>query len=483
MADAAEDGVAATSNVAEEVAGDAGNETKAGDSNEGEVSGAGEEGDAVNGADGEADETKEEAGDEEAGDEEAGEDVEREPAAPQWPFTTVKLFEKPEDGTASPEWQYRGPRAEGIAKGWIIEEKVPEPEPLDTRFYAAFYEQDIEAMQELVAESLEGVQQVVKDRCLLHQSCLLGAQNVLQFLLTNTEPDLLQVDAKQRSLLHCALDSSKDVRGQIVMEVLQALRARNEDQVHVVINSRDARLRSCVDIAAQDSGRGMLLHKLLYLKGDVNLPTNDGRLKGQRSPLILASMAGIDDNVKALCEAKAEVNYECKDDSNLTSTPLIYACMEGHFKVAKILLKAGADYTMKDLGNNSTPRQWAALMGNTACENLLASIEQEAAHQQELEEHSITDPQVDPNIPLSTQAAKLNAEFDSPAALELRKRTLKAQNEAYCNSSQNNFKPLLQCFLRHVLKDQPNNVMQYAARFFTQTDLAETVRNSTPSNP
>lgn len=100
----------------------------------------------------------------------------------------------------------------------------------------------------------------------------------------------------------------------------------------------------------------------------------------------------------------------------------------------KALLSAGVDINLKDEANGNTAKQWAVAMQHKECERLLEEADS---------------PDIDDSIiPLSKQTEELNKTFISPDSLKFRKAAIINQNKAFLKSKNNNFKPLLECFIK-----------------------------------
>eukprot|EP00750_Incisomonas_marina_P013048 INCI17210.3.p1 GENE.INCI17210.3~~INCI17210.3.p1 ORF type:complete len:581 (-),score=120.61 INCI17210.3:142-1848(-) len=352
-------------------------------------------------------------------------------------------------------WEQEKAAAADMPASGVDSSASPVVLPLPARVADAVNNGNARDLALCLSESASEVVELVNAEQLLHRAYLLGKTDVVDVLMATEGVQLSIVDGKKRSLLHCALDGPSTQRKDLVMKVLRSMDAGNADNVQAVINSRDSLQRSCVDLAARDTGGGRLLGKLLFLKGNPDVVDDSDAASNQKSPLALAAMAGLPQHVLALCVAKANVNRECLDEANGTSTPLIYAAMEGHHKVVKILLSAGADPSSVDRANGNTARQWASIMQHDACERLLAEVEEAAERQAQLAAGEALD---DPyNLfandgqtaaQLSQSAARVSKELVSLEALEVRKRVIEAQNKSFCASKENQFKPLMQCFLR-----------------------------------
>jgi len=209
------------------------------------------------------------------------------------------MYEKPEAGTSSQPWTYRGPAAE--RRAWRKSNNLPsesedeeELEPLEPRLLAAFEANDAGVIAELVEESSNGVAALVNDQKLLHKACLLGFSDIVKIFLTLEKLSGEDVDEKSRTCLHCALDAPFEQRKSVAVPVIDALHSRlNSENLASVVNSPDSLGRTCVDMAASHSGEGMLLEKILFLKGNPNAVN-----KKSKPPLALAAMAGLPAHIK-----------------------------------------------------------------------------------------------------------------------------------------------------------------------------------------
>lgn len=93
------------------------------------------------------------------------------------------------------------------------------------------------------------------------------------------------------------------------------------------------------------------------------------KLKGQGSPLFLASAKGQTEFVEFLL-GKIPAN-EIDSASKYGTTPLMGASIEGHADVVKVLVEAGADRSRKD-EQSKTAKDYAVLKGHTKIVELLS---------------------------------------------------------------------------------------------------------------
>ncbi|KAK4444707.1 hypothetical protein QBC34DRAFT_414527 [Podospora aff. communis PSN243] len=84
-------------------------------------------------------------------------------------------------------------------------------------------------------------------------------------------------------------------------------------------------------------------------------------------PLGIASCLGLDSVVGELLETTTQLEMR---DSEYGRTPLLWAAMEGHEAVVKLLLEKNADIEAKD-NDGGTPLLWAAMEGHEAVVKLL----------------------------------------------------------------------------------------------------------------
>lgn len=116
------------------------------------------------------------------------------------------------------------------------------------------------------------------------------------------------------------------------------------------------------------------------------------------------------------------------------------------------MLNANADVNVVDMANGNTPREWAKSLQHRKCEWLLEQAEVAATRNANKEASSENPFNLfnESAQSLSEQAAATSKSLISPEVLEERKQIINDQNRAFISSTENQFKPLLQCFLRFV---------------------------------
>ncbi len=155
------------------------------------------------------------------------------------------------------------------------------------------------------------------------------------------------------------------------------LKAAREGRIEIVsaalesgtdVNTTDLDGRAALQLAAFD-GHTHVVKKLLQAGAEVNHVDSFGR-----SALMFASTGPYADTVRALLGAGASVND--RDTSPDGFTALMFAAGEGQTEVAKLLLDASADPTLRDLKDGESARDFAAAKGfNEVIELLDAALE------------------------------------------------------------------------------------------------------------
>lgn len=136
-------------------------------------------------------------------------------------------------------------------------------------------------------------------------------------------------------------------------------------------DERDPEKRTILMYAAFN-GQTDIVKLLLEAGAEVNLQDNTGS-----SALMFAASGPGTDSVQALLEAGAKINMI---DNNEHFTALMWAAAEGQPENVVLLLKNGADMTLKDI-DGDTAKSFAEKAGHTAIVKFLEEAEAKAETQ------------------------------------------------------------------------------------------------------
>lgn len=127
------------------------------------------------------------------------------------------------------------------------------------------------------------------------------------------------------------------------------------------VDARDAEKRTLIMYAAFN-GRAEVVKNLITAGADINAQDKIGT-----SVLMFAASGPSTPTVQILLDAGAKINVV---DNNEHFSALMWAAAEGQPDNVKLLLKNGADLTLKDV-DGDTAESFAAKAGHTACVEIL----------------------------------------------------------------------------------------------------------------
>eukprot|EP00941_MAST-03F_sp_MAST-3F-sp1_P000658 g658.t1 len=354
---------------------------------------------------------------------------------------------------------------------------------LSSSVASAIQSGDVVALQALIDQSESAATvKLFSGVSPIHLACLSGFPEVISLILSTAGVSvLMEQDALLRFPVACCVE-----KGHVDASTLIIGKLTEKKWARKMLLRRDSRKMSCIHLAArceniQSSAallKQILPHVLfaedIYAKSSDNL-----------SPIDWAAARNASESLALLLKYGRELPMEegeVKPLHCITTPALLVAAREGHSEVAKILVENEANPDVADEGL-MTPAHWSFALGHVELGNWLLSQMQnkDAKNDMGKTAKECAPPVLVPTIEKEMCSAStpnsnsMNAQIASSDLSNQEKKEIEKQCEViirenlewlHKSTPGKELKKLCSDFVKSVLKNQPTDIRQYAAKYF-----------------